>query len=59
MYQQYHQYPGGSSPDAIRYWLSAEILFGRIVPLVLSLAVGNIYFAYMAYKLAKKKVVTM
>ena len=34
----------------------AEILFGRIVPgLVLSLAVGNIYFAYMAYKLAKKE----
>lgn len=33
-----------------------EILFGRIVPgLVLSLAVGNIYFAYMAYKLAKKE----
>ena len=33
-----------------------EILFGRIVPgLVLSLAVGNIYFAYMAYRLAKKE----
>lgn len=33
-----------------------EILFGRIVPgLVLSLAVGNVYFAYMAYKLAKKE----
>jgi AGZA family xanthine/uracil permease-like MFS transporter len=33
-----------------------EILFGRIVPgLVLSLAVGNIYFAYMAYKLGKKE----
>jgi adenine/guanine/hypoxanthine permease len=33
-----------------------EILFGRIVPgLVLSLAFGNIYFAYMAYKLAKKE----
>ena len=33
-----------------------EILFGRIVPgLVLSLAVGNIYFAYMAYKLGMKE----
>lgn len=33
-----------------------EILFGRIVPgLVLSLAVGNIYFAYMAYRLAKRE----
>lgn len=33
-----------------------EILFGKIVPgLVLSLAVGNIYFAYMAYKLGKKE----
>lgn len=34
----------------------AEILLGRIVPgLVLSLAFGNIYFAYMAYKLGKKE----
>ena len=33
-----------------------EILFGRIVPgLVLSLAFGNIGFAYMAYRLAKKE----
>jgi len=33
-----------------------ELLFGKIVPgLVLSLAVGNIYFAYMAYRLAKKE----
>jgi AGZA family xanthine/uracil permease-like MFS transporter len=31
-----------------------EILFGKIVPgLVLSLAVGNIYFAWMAYRLGK------
>ncbi len=33
-----------------------EILFGRVVPgLVLSLAVGNLSFAYMAYRLAKKE----
>lgn len=33
-----------------------EILFGKIVPgLVLSLAVGNIYFAWMAYRLGKKE----
>lgn len=33
-----------------------EILFGRLVPgMVLSLAFGNIYFAYMAYKLGKKE----
>jgi AGZA family xanthine/uracil permease-like MFS transporter len=33
-----------------------EILFGKIVPgLVLSLAVGNIYFAWMAFKLGKKE----
>jgi AGZA family xanthine/uracil permease-like MFS transporter len=33
-----------------------EILFGKIVPgMVLSLAFGNIYFAWMAYKLAKKE----
>ena len=33
-----------------------EILFGRIVPgLVLSLAVGNIYFAWMAYRLGVKE----
>lgn len=33
-----------------------EILFGKIVPgLVLSLAVGNIYYAWMAFKLAKKE----
>ena len=33
-----------------------EMLFGRIVPgLVLSLAFGNISFAYMAYRLAKKE----
>lgn len=33
-----------------------EILFGKLVPgLVLSLAFGNIYYAWMAYKLAKKE----
>lgn len=33
-----------------------EILFGKIVPgLVLSLAFGNIYYAWMAYRLAKKE----
>ena len=33
-----------------------EILFGKIVPgLVLSLAFGNIYFAWMAWRLAKKE----
>ena len=33
-----------------------EILFGKIVPgLVLSLAVGNIYFAWMAYRLGVKE----
>ncbi len=33
-----------------------EMLFGRVVPgLVLSLAFGNISFAYMAYRLAKKE----
>jgi len=33
-----------------------DILFGKIVPgMVLSLAFGNIYFAWMAYKLAKKE----
>lgn len=33
-----------------------EILFGKIVPgLVLSLAVGNIYFAWMAFRLGKKE----
>ncbi len=33
-----------------------EILFGKIVPgMVLSLAFGNIYFAWMAYRLAKKE----
>jgi len=33
-----------------------DILFGRVVPgLVLSLAFGNIGFAYMAYRLAKKE----
>ena len=33
-----------------------EILFGKIVPgLVLSLAVGNIYFAWMAYRLGKEE----
>lgn len=33
-----------------------EILFGRLVPgLVLSLAFGNIYFAWMAYRLGKKE----
>jgi len=34
----------------------SEILFGRIVPgLVLSLAVGNIYFAWMAYRLGRQE----
>ncbi len=33
-----------------------DLVFGRIVPgLVLSLAVGNIYFAWMAWRLAKKE----
>jgi adenine/guanine/hypoxanthine permease len=33
-----------------------EILFGKMVPgLVLSLAFGNIYYAWMAYRLAKKE----
>jgi AGZA family xanthine/uracil permease-like MFS transporter len=33
-----------------------EVLFGKIVPgLVLSLAFGNIYFAWMAYRLGKKE----
>ncbi len=33
-----------------------EILFGKIVPgMVLSLAFGNIYFAWMAYRLGKKE----
>ena len=33
-----------------------EILFGKIVPgLVLSLAFGNIYYAWMAYRLAQKE----
>src|SRR5512141_1533913 len=33
-----------------------EILFGKLVPgLVLSLAFGNIYYAWMAYRLAKKE----
>jgi adenine/guanine/hypoxanthine permease len=34
----------------------ADMLFGKVVPgLVLSLAFGNISFAYMAYRLAKKE----
>ena len=33
-----------------------EILFGKIVPgIVLSLAVGNVYFGWMAYRLGKKE----
>src|SRR5688572_6656085 len=56
MHQQYHKYIGRSLADAVRHRLpKGNFIWAHRTGTGAVTAVGNIYFAYMAYKLAKKE----